>query len=259
VTHDVFYLAPITDDAVELDWARARALDLEADDLARRPEMEKAAYLPLPPAATQPKKFAAWQKAFARWLSQNQTLELLRHPSLGIMSRADEPERDFRIRLQQEARAARDEAVDVVRRKYADKQASMAERLRRAAAAVEREQQQASDSKMQTMVSMGATVLGALFGRKAVSMGTLGRATTTARGVGRSMKESSDVKRATESVESVKAAAARLEEQVAQDVARVAARFEIDVPLERIVLAPKRGQVEVQFVALAWNPRGADA
>jgi hypothetical protein len=135
----------------------------------------------------------------------------------------------------------------------------MAERLRRAAAAVEREQQQASDSKMQTMVSMGATVLGALFGRKAVSMGTLGRATTTARGVGRSMKESSDVKRATESVESVKAAAARLEEQVAQDVARVAARFEIDVPLERIVLAPKRGQVEVQFVALAWNPRGADA
>ncbi len=146
-----------------------------------------------------------------------------------------------------------------MRRKYVARQASLAERLRRAEASVEREQQQASDSKMQTMVSMGATVLGALFGRKAVSVGTLGRATTTARGVGRSMKESSDVRRAAESVESVKATVARLDEQIAADAAVVAARFDTETPLERIVVTPKRGQVEVQFVALAWTPIDTDA
>ena len=32
----------------------------------------------------------------------------------------------------------------------------------------------------------------------------------------------------------------------------------LDAPLERISLAPKRGQVEVQFVALAWSPAGAE-
>ena len=252
-TSDVLYLAPVSDDAIQVDWARAQKLDLVPGDLLRQPEDDNADYAPLG-AAGQAKKYSGWQKAFARWLAQNERIELLRHPGLGVTAKGGESERDFRIRLQHEGRAARDEAIEAVRRKYAPKQAALAERLRRTEQAVEREQQQASDQKMQTAVSMGATLLGALFGRKAVSVSTLGRATTTARGVGRTMKEASDVKRATETVDSVKAAVAALDGQLAEDIAAVTAKLDQDVELERIPLAPKRGQVEVQFVALAWSP-----
>ncbi len=254
-TKEVLFLAPVSGDAIQVDWARARKLDLTPADLMRQPEDVSADFAPLG-AAGQAKKYSAWQKAFARWLAQNERIELLRHPSLGVAATAGESERDFRIRLQHEGRAARDEAIKALRRKYAPKQAALAERLRRTEQAVEREQQQASDQKVQTAVSMGATLLGALFGRKTVSVGTLGRATTAARGVGRSMKEASDVKRAAESVEGVKAAVAALEGQLAEDLAAVTARLDQDVELERIPLAPKRGQVEVQFVALAWSPDG---
>jgi hypothetical protein len=255
-TSEVLYLAPVSGDAIQVDWSRARKLDLTPADLLRQPEDASADFAPLG-AAGQAKKYSAWAKAFARWLAQNERVELLRHPALGVAAKAGESERDFRIRLQHEGRAARDQAIEAVRRKYAPRQAALAERLRRTEQAVEREQQQASDSKMQTAVSMGATLLGALFGRKAVSVGTLGRATTAARGVGRSMKEASDVKRATETVASVKAAAAALDGQLAEDIAAVAAKFDRDVELERIPLAPRRGQVEVHFVALAWSPRGS--
>ena len=252
-TSEVLYLAPVSDDAIQVDWARAQKLDLVPGDLLRQPEDDNADYAPLG-AAGQAKKYSGWQKAFARWLAQNERIDLLRHPGLGVTAKGGESERDFRIRLQHEGRAARDEAIEAVRRKYAPKQAALAERLRRTEQAVEREQQQASDQKMQTAVSMGATLLGALFGRKAVSVSTLGRATTTARGVGRTMKEASDVKRATETVDSVKAAVAALDGQLAEDIAAVTAKLDQDVELERIPLAPKRGQVEVQFVALAWSP-----
>jgi hypothetical protein len=252
-TSEVLFLAPVSDDAIQVDWAQAQKLDLTPADLLRQPENADADYAPLG-AAGQAKKYSAWQKAFARWLAQNERIELLRHPSLGVTAKAGESERDFRIRLQHEGRAARDGAIEAVRRQYAPKQAALAERLRRTEQAVEREQQQASDQKMQTAVSMGATLLGALFGRKAVSVGTLGRATTAARGVGRTMKEASDVKRAAESVESVKAAVAALDGQLAEDIAAVTAKLDQNVELERIPLAPKRGQVEVQFVALAWAP-----
>ena len=252
-TSEVLYLAPVSDDAIQVDWARAQKLDLVPGDLLRQPEDDNADYAPLG-AAGQAKKYSGWQKAFARWLAQNERIDLLRHPGLGVTAKGGESERDFRIRLQHEGRAARDEAIEAVRRKYAPKQAALAERLRRTEQAVEREQQQASDQKVQTAVSMGATLLGALFGRKAVSVGTLGRATTTARGVGRTMKEASDVKRATETVDSVKAAVAALDGQLAEDIAAVTAKLDQDVELERIPLAPKRGQVEVQFVALAWSP-----
>jgi hypothetical protein len=253
-TADVYYFAPVTDDAIQVDWTAAERLDIRPDDLSRAPATPAAQFEPLPVAATQPKKYAAWEKSLKSWLGQNERVTLLRHPTLNLVSTPGESERDFRIRLQHEARAARDAAVDAVRKKFASKQAVLAERLRRAQQTVEREVQQASDSKMQTAVSMGATLLGALLGRKAVSASTLGRATTTARGVGRSMKETSDVKRATESVESVKASIEALEGEIAEAVAGVTAKIDQDAPLEQVSLAPKRGQIEVQFVALAWKP-----
>jgi hypothetical protein len=253
-TEDVYYFAAVTDEAIQVDWATAERLDIQANDLSRAPATPDARFAPLPAAAAQPKKYPAWEKSLKSWLGQNQRVTLLRHTGLNVISRPAESERDFRIRLQHEARAARDAAVDAVRRKFASKQATLTERLRRAQQTVEREAQQASDSKMQTAVSMGATLLGALLGRKAVSASTLGRATTAARGVGRSMKEASDVKRATESVETVKAAIDALEGEIAEAVAGVTAAIDQDAPLEQLSLAPKRGQIEVQFVALAWKP-----
>jgi hypothetical protein len=180
-------------------------------------------------------------------------VELFRHPTLGITSRPDESERDFRIRAQLAARTARDEAVEAVRKKYTARQASLAERLRRAESTVERERQQASDQKVQTAVSIGATLLGALLGRKAVSASTLGRATTTARGMGRTMKEAADVKRAGETVDAVRADIERLDAQIAADTALVTGRFEQEAEFTRVAVRPKRGQVEVQFVALLWR------
>ena len=91
-------------------------------------------------------------------------------------------------------------------------------------------------AKLQTGVSMGATLLGALLGRKAVSAGTLGRATTAARGVGRSMKEAADIKRAGESVEAVRhrrsrSSTSRLPRETSQ---RIAGALRTDAPLERL-------------------------
>ena len=102
-------------------------------------------------------------------MSANETLELLKSPSTGEVSGADESERDFRARLQHKGREARDEAVEALRKKYGPKQAALDERLRRARQAVERESEQATGAQLQTAISVGATLVGALFGRKTVS------------------------------------------------------------------------------------------
>jgi hypothetical protein len=255
-TRDVVYAAPVSDDAVPMDWAASQPVDAAAGDLERADGSQGQTFAALPAAAAQPKNYASWEKTFARWLAQHERLEILRHPELKIASQPDESERDFRIRLQVEARAARDAAVERVRRKFAGRQAVLNERLRRAEAAVGREQEQASQQKTQTAVSFGATVLGALLGRKAVSAGTLGRATTAARGVGRSMKEASDVKRAAETAEAIRKQIRELEEEVAAHASAIAGGFDGTAQLERVVVAPKRGQIEVRFVALGWMPAG---
>jgi hypothetical protein len=252
-SRDVLYAAEISEGAVPVDWAGASRVDVPAASLLKAPA-GPAQQAPVPSAALQPRNYATWEKAFARWLAQAETLEVFRHRDLNLTSKPGESERDFRIRLQEANRASRDEAVDAVRRKYAAKQAQLAERLRRAEASVVREQQQASEAKLQTGLSIGATLLGALLGRKALSVGSLGRATTAARGIGRSMKESEDIKRAGDSAEAVRAQIGDLDAEILAETQRIASRFEVDAPLERLSLTPKRGQVTVQFVALGWLP-----
>jgi hypothetical protein len=249
-SRDVLYAAPLTSDPVALDWAQAVKLEVRAADL-QRSAANGARFEPVPDAGLKPRSYAGWEKSLSRWVAQNERLELLRDPRLKLTARPGESEREFRIRVQEAQRAARDEALEALRKKYAPRRAQLEEQLRRAQAAVSRETEQASHAKLQTAVSMGATLLGAILGRKVTTAGTLGRATTAARGVGRSMKESGDIKQAAESLEAVQARQRELEEQVAQETARLAADYEAPA-LETVSLAPKRGQVSVQFVALGW-------
>ena len=250
---DLVYAASVGDGPVALDWARAERLDLGVQSLARSPE-GGASFEALPSAASQPKNYAAWEKSFKQWLTQNERIQLMRHRETGLTSRPGESEGDFKIRLQDAARASRDAAVDAVRQKYAARQAALADKLRRAQAAKERESEQSSQQKLQTVVSIGATLVGALFGRKALSAGTIGRATTAARGMSRTMKEAGDVERATESVDAVQQQIKDLDDQVRQETQSIAAEFERAPALEQVTLLPKRGQVSVQLVALGWDP-----
>jgi len=156
-------------------------------------------------------------------------------------------------------REARDAAVEAVRRKFAEKRARLEERARRAEQGVQREQEQASQAKLQTGISVGAAILGGLSGllggRKSITATTLGRATTAARGVSRASKEQDDVKRAQENVDVAKQALEELDAQIAEETAAIAARFDADASaVEKASVAPKRGGVLVQFVALGWRP-----
>ena len=254
-SRDVLYAVPVGDGAVAVDWQNAQRLDVSPNDLRREPASADATFEGLPAPAQQPKNYAAWQKSFSQWLSRAERIELMRHRETRLTSKAGEDERDFKARVHDTRRASRDAEMEAVRRKYAAKREALAERLRRAESAVEREQQQASDSKTQTMLSFGAAAIGAMLGRKVLNTGTLGRATTAARGVGRSMKQAGDVKRATENVEAVRRQVQDVDDLVTEQTQQIAAGFDAPVEVERVSLAPKRGQVAVQFVALGWEPR----
>jgi len=252
-TRDVVAAAPIGDGAVAVDWADAEILDITPADLETAPA-DGATFDEPPKAAASAKNYAAWQKTFSAWLASGQKLDLLRHAGLKLTAAAGEAERDFRIRVQNAQREARDNEVDAVRRKFAEKRARLEAALRRAEQGVQRETDQASQAKLQTAVSFGATVLGALLGRKTLSASNLGRATTAARGAGRAYKESEDVGRAQQNVETAKKALDDLDAQIAEETAGIAARYDADAGnLDTVSLAPKRGQVLVQAVALGWN------
>jgi hypothetical protein len=95
-----------------------------------------------------------------------------------------------------------------------------------------------------------------LFGRKRVSATSVGRVGTAVRSLGRQSKEAADIGRAQESAAALREQLAALErelEAAAGGVGRTDPAAEL---LEEVALKPKRADVEVLRLALAWVPAG---
>jgi len=255
----VSLLATMDDGPITLEWDNAERIDHDPSALERGPT-NGAAYGALPKAATNAKSYPAWSKAFQKWIVTNERVSLLRSAAFKQTSNPGEAERDFRIRLQLMARETRDNQIETLRGKYATKLASLQERIRRAEQAVQREQAQASQAKMDTAISVGGAILGAIFGRGKISAGAIGKVGTAARGAGRAAQQQGDVTRANESTQALQAQYAYMEAALQQDIDALGATYDAQQDaLEAIPIKARSGDVHVQLVALVWVPFHRDA
>ncbi|MGH9462341.1 MAG: helicase HerA domain-containing protein [Vicinamibacteria bacterium] len=214
-----------------------------------------ARFAELPAPATESKSYATWGESLADHLYRSHTLSVWENRELRETSLPREDARDFRMRLSQTLREKRDAEVENLRKLYAPKLARLEEQIRRAEERLAKEKAQYKDRTVQTAISFGATVLGALLGRKVVSAGSVGRATTTARSAGRAAREREDVGNAEQEVERCREELKALEEEFENELE---ALRELPDPsalkLEEIPLRPRRSDISVSHLILVWTP-----
>jgi len=251
------FLAPFTDDGQAADWSRAeRRADLKAG-LERGPR-EPARYAELPAAATRAPNYAAWGRELEAHIYQNVVLDLFESLRLKLVSRPGENAGDFSVRIAQRLREIRDEEVERLRRKYAPRLTTLEDQIRRANERVAREKAQYGQRQTDTLISVGATILGAFFGRRAISTGTIGRASTAARGYGRMSKERADVDHATENLAVLQERLAALQNEFEQEAARIQGEYDpAAAQIEEVQVRPRKSDIMVNEIALVWLPHTA--
>ena len=251
-TLEVLLSAEVPEGVSGADWAELP--DVSLSELQKSPaggaEFEEA-----PQPAAQPEKYATWEKDFVQSVIATQRLQIFRCPSLKAASKPDETESEFKARIALAVREKRDAAVEALRKKYAPKVASLQARLMRAEASVQRQREQASQARMQTLISVGSTLLGAFLGRKAISSSTISKATTAARGVGRSIQEGSEASAAEQSVEAIRQQISEIETEIEAESAALGAT---EPDIETVEVKPLRSGVSVRLLALGWFPRAPE-
>lgn len=251
---NVVLLSTVSDGPVEIDWETATRINVDLSDLAVE-GIPGAGFNEAPSAALKESNYKAWAKDLDDELYRTAREYRFKHPELNITSKSGETERDFRIRIRDEAHEQRDRLIDELRQKYARKIETAEERIRKAEQKVGREQEQAEANKLQTMVNIGSTVLSALMGRKAISRSSVGRATTTMRGMSRSAKEKQDVERALDDLDARREALEKLNEEIELEIDEIKEKVEADsAELEQVEMKPRRTDIDVHLVGLAWVP-----
>ncbi|MBC7194183.1 MAG: ATP-binding protein [Caldisericia bacterium] len=244
----------IIDAPIPVDWRNSIELNINLNDLLNKPE-EGILFEKLPTQAINPKNYENWKKDFLSYIKNNLTLEIFMSPTFKVYSKVGESENDFRLRLVEISREKRDENVEKIREKYANKLKAMEEKYRKALQTLDREKDQLQQQKLQTTISFGATVLGAILGRKVTGVGNVGRATTAARSASRILKEQEDIKRAEETVQKYETELKELEKEFQMEIEKIEGKIDpMKENLEKIILKPSKQEINVRFFSLVWLP-----
>ena len=249
---EVFCLAPAGDQLGESAWEGGR-------QFAEVPEVETAplagGFAGLPPALSAAKAYASLGTSLKNHLARTAKLTVFTAPAIDAVSRPDETEGEFRVRIAQQVREWRDKEVDRISDKSAAKLASLNDRIARARQKVEKQKAEAKNKSMQTYVSIGTAVLSAILGRKVASSTTVGRAASSMRSASRATRQQADVVHAEESLSDLEEKLATLEGEVGEELEKVRLEANPDrLVLESIEIAPKKTEISVDDVVLAWVP-----
>jgi hypothetical protein len=250
VDREVICMAPAGEALGESAWEAA-------ETFAEAPEVEPAprtgSFAPLPAPLTGPRSYASLAAALRSHLGRTAKLTAWRAPAIDAVSRPDETEGEFRARIAHKVKEWRDERLEAVQAKHATKLATLADRIDRARQKVEKEQAEAKNQSLQTYVSIGTAVVGALFGRKKISATTIGRAATSMRSASRATRQQADVAHAEESLQALEERRALLEEEIEQELDRIRLEAAPErIALEEVDIPARKSDIAVEDVVLAW-------
>jgi hypothetical protein len=235
-------------------WNKAESFDDSVPELDKTPEAG-ARFAPLPAELAQAKNYAGWTKSLKNYLYRERTLPVYRCSELKQWSHATESERAFRLRLVQASREERDQKVEALRTKYAPKLAAVEEQIRRAQERLANEQAQASRSTWDATIALGNSVLGALLGKKTITKANVTRAASAAKAAGRAAERRGSVTQAEQSLDVSQRKHTELQAKFQEEVeALVSALRPEALELEPVALRPKKADITVERVVLAWLP-----
>jgi Sec-independent protein translocase protein TatA len=254
VMQDKVFMTPIHDDALPVQWEECEEAEIDPNDLEREPAAD-AEFEALPAPATKAKSYIHWGKDLGTWIFGHQQLAIYSSPALKLYSKPEESEGDFRIRVQHATHELRDAQIEKLRAKYATKIATLQDRMRRSEQTLAKEREQSQGQTLDTVVSVGAGLFGALFGRKKLTTAAGG----VMRSAGRARKEAADISRAEENVQALQEQLRELEARVESEIEAIRQQTGASIDsLESICIKPKKANIQVRLLTLAWAPYTRD-
>ncbi len=259
LTQERNYLVPVSNKgALAIDFNNAKKIKTRLEDLPLAPDQSVTSGNPISfkephPALVDPSVYKAYAKDFTAFLTSSCKLTMWRSPATKLMSRPEEAERDFRIRLSQASAEKRDELVAKLREKYQPKIAAIQEKIRIAQLRISEEEAQAKQYELDSAISIGATVVGAFMGRKMLGSTTVGRAATAARGVNRASKQRQDVDLARANRDELQQKLTEIEGQFKAEASAISSRFDSQTEImEEAAVLPQKNGIKVNLIGLAW-------
>lgn len=253
-TRDICLRLPVTGDIDNLDWQQAEEYTFEPGDCADKP-VETSRFASLSPVFSSLRNLRGLEKEFDDFLYHSMRLPLLKVASLKLSSKPGETEAQFKKRVADLLREKKEVEADKIQERYAKKQRQLEIRLEKAYARLDKEKGDVTAKGIDTALSVGVAIFGALFGRKSLSVSTASRTARSMRGAGRVLKEKGDVQRAEDAVVLIQEDIDSLARELQEKLSALTDRFDpAKYDLQVVNITPRHSDIYNLRLCLVWEP-----
>ncbi|TWU58212.1 ATP-binding protein [Rubripirellula reticaptiva] len=239
-------------------WEASKPLPADAD-FADEPESDYK-FSDLPTELLSASNFKSLEKQFKDYLYRHHTMTLYKGPLIKEYAPAGSNEVEARNHFKQAAREALDLATEKLRDKYAAKMKSIDTKIQSAQERVDRESEQYNQAKMSSIISVGASILGAFLGNKVASRTNVSKVSTAARGASRAAQQRSDVVRAEETLKQLAMDMHDLDAELNEELEALGKQYRVeDWELETLVIPPRKSDLKITDPWILWTPWQVDS
>lgn len=217
-------------------------------------ERANSSYYTLPIFVQNEKEIKSIEKDFSDYIYRDTKLTLYKNDALKIVSKQDETLSDFKIRLQDRLNEKIDEEVEKLQIKFQKSNDSIEDKLSNLYEKLEREEQQSSATTTDTLISIGTSLLGAFFGKSALTKTNIGKVASSAKGASRILKERNDIKYVEADILQLQEEQKTLQKILEDEIEKInTSNLSSNYEIEEIFIKPKRSDIYNIKLELLWK------
>ncbi len=248
---DVYLKLELDESTTSINWEEA--FEEKVTNLLTK-HKANASYAALPSVITQIRNMQPLKKQLSNFLYGSQRIELWACKALKMESKPGQSKRDFIVMVEDTLKEKRDLAIEKIEKKYQTKYHRLEEKRTRLEIKLQKEQADVTSKTTDTVIGIGLTVFGALFGRKSMSASTLNKGASALKKGKSVLKERNDVKNIETLIANVREDMEQLDFELQNEIDRIKENMDIDnFEIQPVSLKPRRSDIVIEDLALLWE------
>lgn len=215
-------------------------------------QKDNSKYAPLPSFILNLKNLNSYEKDFKEHIYRN--IKLYLYNALDINSFPNESKEQFLIRLQDKCNEILEKTTDEMTLKFQKQKSKIEDKLLKAELKLQKEKSDLRSKSINAAISIGTSIIGAIFGEKIVSRTNINKVATSTRNASRVLNQKKDVNYASQNVENINEELDLLIENFQNEINELKNRYDIkNITINEITLSPKKSDIFDEKLILLWK------
>ncbi len=249
---DLSLLSGTPDDFGRVEWADSQYIQDWERSLIKEPDYPQGVSVKfgeIPETMNSPKEISSIEKEFSNWIYESQRCCINEHSVLKITQEPNESVQAFHMRVNLAAKELRDEEIDSLQEKYEKKLDRIEEKIRKEEQDLYEAEAEVKDRKRSEMIGIAETIFSVFVKKRSRSLSGATSKSRMRRRASMKLQESQ------EDLEELNEDYKELQKELDEKIEEITDKWEsIATDFGTAEVSPRRSDVKVDGVFLAWNP-----